>query len=338
MIGSIRIQIFNFGIEIFLKDEEIITKIKKDFDYFLVNSLNKSKKTLTIKASQVENYKIDQKLIATKQTENSIYYDHGEIRYNDYYGKALTIFNYNDESVEVKYKTNNIAHELLYLLVLSRSGKYCDLHGYHKIHASAVSYNNKNLIYMMPSKGGKSTMLMELLRDEDVKIISDDTPVVNRWGRLYCFPLRIGHESDNKLFNYFPYLRDENLYEFKRSNYSKKFLVSTSELKNKIEVGEKAILVVGFRSTNENPELKKTSKLRMLKELQTHMIAGIGLPMIVEYFLQNSLIDHVRNSKILLSRILSSLFLLKKSDCYFLYTSSNTRDNSRKIMELLNEE
>ena len=47
----------------------------------------------------------------------------------------------------------------------------------------------------------------------------------------------------------------------------------------------------------------------MLLFLKTHLIVGVGLPMVIEYFLQGTFKDHITNLKILFLILLWSCFI-----------------------------
>lgn len=333
--SKLYLNIMGFTVQVITDEKEIYEKIKMDFSTFV--SQSRKKNILNIETTKQEDLKniIPSDLVATKQTQNSITYDTKAIRYNDFYSQAVSVFDYENENANIYYSTSKILHELIYLLILSRSGKYMDLHGLHKVHACGISKNNKNLIVMMPSKGGKTTTYLNFLKDENVNIISDDTPVINTWGEVKPFALRLGVEAIQDLVEAFPYLREEDIYEFERKYYNKKYLVQPSSLRNKVKVGEETILVVGFRSTYNKPLLKKISKIVMYKEVMTHMIFGIGLPMVVEYFLENTFVDMIKNMRIFLSRLLCAFNLIRKSKCYSLYTSSDISQNTKLLLELV---
>lgn len=336
-MDELKLNIYGFFIQIKSVDQEVLKKLKKDFNYFVVKEETKVEKTLSIKIQDHEEHLIPRNLKATKQTSNSIYFDKGNKRYNDYYGKATTIFNYKTETVDVYFKNKSFLHEITYLLILSRSAKFMDSVGLHKIHACSVKLNKKNIVFMMGSKGGKSTLFLELIRTSDIKIISDDTPVVDRFGNIRPFPLRIGIEDKNKIFSYFPYLRDEDTYEFKREYYSKKYLVPINALKNEVSVGLKTALIQGVRTTRDKPLLKKISRLEMFKFLIGHMIVGVGLPIILEYFIEHNLKDHLRNTKNLFSRIKTAILLLVKSETYIYYMSDNVVLNGTYLKDFFDE-
>ena len=86
-------------------------------------------------------------------------YDQGNIRFNDYYGKALTIYNYEHELGEIYSNDLHKLHEICYLSILSRVGKKLDMRGYHKVHAFGIVKNGKALMGVMPGKGGKNDSL-----------------------------------------------------------------------------------------------------------------------------------------------------------------------------------
>ena len=337
-LNKLILKIINFHVELSIDSQTILDEIEKDFSYFKIGNLDKiTDFNLRVNCSLVDKYNLPNGLIAKKQSQNSITYDIGNIRYNDYYGEALTKIDYKKNIVEIVYKNEPLAHEILYLVILSRTTKYLDAQGYHKIHASAFTYNNFNIFFMMPSKGGKSTMLLEMLRNPEVGLISDDTPVVNRRGEIIPFPLRLGNDDKNKIINYFPYLRDEDISLFKRKYYFDKYLVDIKRIKNKILTKEKTILVAGYRSTNIAPEIEQISKMKMLSELKTHLIIGVGLPMVIEYFIENTLNDHLKNLRILFSRFFTAIILLRKSECYRIALSGNPVENAQAIKRLIDE-
>ena len=48
-----------------------------------------------------------------------------------------------------------------------------------------VSKNGRSVIAMLPMKGGKTTLFSNLIKDKDVEIISDDTPIVTSDGHIH---------------------------------------------------------------------------------------------------------------------------------------------------------
>lgn len=334
---NLEFNIYFFQVGINSDTHKPIDKIALDFEYFVDRSKVKTLKRLEIKILSGKDFKLPEGLVANKQTQNSITYKQGNITFNDYYGKAIVEFDYSKEKAKIYYYDESFIHEITYLLILSRSGKFLDRKGYHKIHAACFGLGNNDIVLTLPSKGGKTTTLLEMLRVPKTRLISDDSPLVDSGGKLMPFPLRLGLSNKNKIFSYFPYLRGEDLYEFERSYFEKKYLIPINKLQNPVSLGIKQVLVNGKRTTNSKSILKKVSKYRMFKFLVEHMIIGLGLPMIIEYFLRNSIKDHFVNIKILFSRIKTAIFLLKKSDCYIYYMSNDPIESGKYLREFFSE-
>ena len=191
---------------------------------------------------------------------------------------------------------------------------------------------------MMPSKGGKTTLFMDLLSDERTSIISDDTPVVNRLGNLKAFPLRIGSESKNTLFNSFPYISEKSIYEFDRLYFSKKYLLGLKHLKNKVFVSSgRTLFLIGYRSTTKMPKVFKLNRWQFFKELFHHMVIGVGLPMVIEHFFRLGWRDSLTNLKIFFSRLLTAFVITLRHDSYLIEMSQSRTENLKAVRVLLDE-
>ena len=214
-----------------------------------------------------------------------------------------------------------------------------DHRGFHKIHACAFRLDNTDMVVMMPSKGGKSTILMDMLMDPEVQILSDDSPVVSRNGHIQPFPLRLGAEVSNDLIKRFPYLQPKDLYSFERLYYSPKYLVDIQKIKNKVasSKAQRQILLTGVRSTNTHAHCLPIGRLKMLRHLLRHMIIGMGLPMIIEHFLRSGFKDHLLNVYILFSRFYSAIVLICRSECYEVYLCSDKMKNRQVLVDLASE-
>lgn len=278
--------------------------------------------------------KIDQSLPDTKvipqylsrmQSLNSITYQEGQIRYNDYYGKLISIFDYDHETSTIISMDLDKTHEVAYLLILSRVGKKLDLKGLHKLHAFAISYRDNALVCMMPTKGGKSTLLMNLLKDPEIKMISDDIPLFNVKGEILPFPIKIGLDHYS---NTLPVKDPEhNIYFLKREQYGLKTFISTAGLEEKVEKPgkkfKKVILVEAYRFNSATSTLKRNSLLKTYKGLMKHAVVGVGLPMIMEYFWEFGIKDFFIKAIIFLSRLFAALVFGIRSERFMLFLGKN---------------
>ena len=80
-----------------------------------------------------------------------------------------------------------LVYERFYLTVLARVGLLLDRRGLHRVHGLGVGSS----LILLPPGGGKSTLALELL-PRGLPLVSEDTPLLDRRGRLHPFPFRLG--------------------------------------------------------------------------------------------------------------------------------------------------
>lgn len=327
---------FNFcdeTVRVSSNSEKLLARLEKDFSYFKATELTPARFVIKANLDQIPDGIVPAK-VADRQSLNSLTFDHGEVRINDYYGKLLSVYDYAKENATLWSLDLEKLHEISYLLILSRVGKALDMRGLHKVHAMAFTLGNTSAIGMMPMKGGKSTLLANILRDQSVAIVSDDCPLINRSGKLLPFPLRLGVEKLAEEVGLKS--ASEFTYTLQRDFYGEKKLVSLAGLPHEIgRVGGHQVLFVGRRAPGMRPQLHRVSRLSMIKPLLYNMVIGVGLPMVMEYFWQNGFKDFVRKSFIALSRAWSALALLSKSECYQFWMSENPEENAEFLLREL---
>lgn len=264
------------------------------------------------------------------QSLQSMTYRVGHQSFNDYYRKALTIYDYREERGQLYSEDLHKLHEITYLMILSRVGKRLDLQGLHKLHAFGIVKNQTALLGIMPMKGGKSTHFLQFIQDPEVAILSDDTPLISRWGQVLPFPLRVGVEGDTPT----PLPGKAKAYQLRREHYGPKTLISIGELANPIGGNyQRCILFRGVRSNRDDCQIRPVSKLALLGDLIKFQVIGLGLPIILEYFWESGLRDLGRKSLIALSRFQAALLLLLRAKTYTVFMGTNPRENVRVMRE-----
>jgi hypothetical protein len=291
------------------ENHQLLNIIEKDFYFFKCRSeIVEPKNTFQLKVinqNAPENFIPE--IQTTTQSLSSLSFDLADNRYNDYYGELISKINFTKNEAVLYSDNFNKLHEVAYLIILSRVGKKLDLMGYHKLHAFAVAFGDIAVVCMMPMKGGKSTLLMELLKDPRAKMISDDIPLIDRHGNLIPFPIKIGLDKfNNEIEVENP---EENIYQMHRSQYGTKTLISIKGIKDKIvsptQKYRKVILIEAFRINSAHSYLGVPTWLKSFKGLFKHGIIGFGLPMVMEYFWENGLYDFMIKTTIFLSRLQS---------------------------------
>ena len=309
-----------------------------DFEYFLdehPEKISTKKIQLSIRSdisTTIPTDIIPKDLKPLFQRQNSITYEHNGIRYNDYYGHVVSLFNARRGEAFLTGTDLDKLYEVTYLLILSRSGKFADMSGIHKIHAFSIVHRGKGLICMQPMRGGKSTLFTEIVLNHDVEIGSDDTPLINDQGTLLSFPLRVSLEAiPPKLA-----LTDKDYYLMKREFFKSKFSLSLKKFAKPIsQECNQYIFVEAHRSTFESPKIVKMSRLRLFRRLFHHMVIGFGLPIIFEYFWESGYKDFFIKTFIFIKRFTLALKLTFTKDGYDFYLCSDSKKNADAILKLI---
>ncbi|MFA6237056.1 MAG: hypothetical protein WC635_06980 [Bacteriovorax sp.] len=329
------LNILGYIIKISSNDDNILSRLKMDFEYFLADSHGQNIVQLSINSELAVNKPtiiIPKNLTPLYQRQNSITYEEDGVRYNDYYGIVVSEFNAEKKTAFISGIDLDKLYEITYLLILSRSAKFADVAGFHKIHAFSIVQNGKGLICMQPMRGGKSTLFTQIVLNHNVEIGSDDTPVLNQRGQLLAFPLRVSLDVIPPGLG----LTDKDFYLMKREFYKAKYSLSLKNFNKKIsEVCNDFVFVEAHRSTFDEPRLVKMSRLRLLKRLFQHMVIGFGLPIIFEYFWESGSKDFFIKTTIFMKRFLLSLKLVFTKKSYDLYLCSDSKKNAEAILSLV---
>jgi hypothetical protein len=337
-LSSLRLNFWGISVSINSDWSELIDVLTKDFWSYIIHE----------KSSQVdfdlaldiiktdEPIFIPEGLVASMQTQNAITYDIGDVRYCNYYSKAFSEINLKTNRARVHGIEFDKIHEIAYLLILSRVGKKLDLQGLHKLHAFAVSFNDIAFVCMMPSKGGKSTLLVELLKDPRIKMISDDIPLIDSKGRVHSFALKIGLDQIPPELEVVE--KDKNVYSIKREAFGEKKLVCTRGIQDRVEsskIFKKIILAEGVRFNSDHSVLTAASWPFIMKGLFKHGVIGVGSPIVIEYFWESGVGDFWTKTKIFFKRLIGFFLLSLRAKKMKLLSGKEPSHTSKVIIDLL---
>ena len=261
---------------------------------------------------------------ARMQLPASVVYDAGGARWVDYHSQARVRLE--GDRAEAWGRDPVRLAEIVYLLALSRIGERHDRLGLHRLHALAFSLHGRTCAVLLPEGGGKSTLALALLANPEVRLLSEDTPLVAPGGRILPFPLRIAVRDGTPLP--FP---AEHVRTFTRARHGTKQVLDLEAFRDRI--GEAAVLtdlLVGLRSTGE-PGVEPLPALALLPALSANLVFGLGLPQVVEYFLRGGLADVPGKSGIAFSRFGTALGLLRRARLGRLVLGTDAAENARTV-------
>lgn len=318
-------------------DGEVLSRVKKDFWYFAADPPPPASTRLEIVARRkVPDYSSLPALRATIYTPRNICYTSGDITYIDYFGKALGVFDRSTRRLEIASKNIHVLHEVVYLAMLSQVGAQLERLGMHRMHALAFGRGEECAVFMMPSGCGKTTLGMEILRHSDsLQLVSDDSPLISRNGRVSPFPLRWGVLSDPR-----PTIDDEHVYYVERMEFAPKYLISLAAYESSVARGSfrPRFIFVGDRSLGKGCEIRRVGFIVGFRACVRHMIVGVGLYQGLEFLLQNSILDLTRSSGIFVSRALAAVSVLRRAQVYSVTLGRNPKHNAEVITEFLHRQ
>lgn len=310
-------------------EEAILKKLQEEFHFFLQDQADKVHTSIELfKEVQPEL----PSMVAVKVLETCNVYRMGSRQYIDYRGKALTIWDHQEDMVRIYSLEAERLYEIAFLAIHSILGQELDLKGMCRVHALGVSINHVNAVVMLPSKGGKSTLLQHLLENSDVRIISDDMPLIDLNGNVHPFPSKISVETKPEDGP----LSELSWTEFIRTQYPPKWTAGLSQLANRIDTNSfnnKTLLIAGFRLSSGESILTPVPKWKMLKPITEHMIIGLGLPQIFEMFVKFQFTDVFKLALHAFMRTFCALQLIRKAKCFYLYMGADRAYNARLVSD-----
>jgi hypothetical protein len=321
---SVDFDFYGLKLQVQGDDEETVDDMRRDFSYFEVPP---GPAQVTIEVfNRRPPFDSLPNLSASFYSTRNICYRGKESIYADYFGRALTIFNPKTKSHQIFSQDADLRHEIGYLAVLFTAGQFLDSKHIHRVHALGLSFKGKAILVLLPMGGGKSTLALQLLQSEEIKLLSEDSPLISRRGQILPFPLRIGVTPGDELN-----IPDRYLREFKRVDFGPKVLIDIEYFADKISsVSEPWIILLGQRSLGLGSRIEPASKLSATKEFVKNAVVGLGLHQGVEYILQTSPLEIWGKSGLALSRLRNSLKVVSRSKIYR-YVIGRDRERNREV-------
>lgn len=309
---------YDVGLSVASSSHDLLDTLARDFHYFVGPApTRKVRVEATLAPPPWERIPIQ---FASRITPNAAIYDRGNVRFNDYRGEALAIYDFSSEEGEVWSENADLLYEITYLLCLSRIGEIHDLQRIHRVHALGIAVGKKGALILLPESGGKSTLCMEMLRHPEVRLLSDDTPLVSH-GKLYPFPTRIGIRGAGSTGIDPQYLRT-----MRRRNREPKTLLDVRYFQDRIasETSPDAV-IVGARRNGNDSWIEPISAAKAVPALVADLVFGLGLPQVVEFFLRAGSSDVLHKFSIVSFRLGAVVNLLWREQSVIVSRSVVTR-------------
>jgi hypothetical protein len=266
---------------------------------------------------------------ASVYTPRNVVYRDGGRRILDFGGRGIGIYEPGSRRFTMTSESADLLYEAGYLFLLSQIGQEADRRGMSRVHAAAMSYNGRAILAMLPMGGGKSTLAAALLRHEKLRILSDDSPFLDRSGRVHAFPLRLGLLKGQEHT-----VPADQVRVIDRMEFGPKYLVNYSYFAGRVEaVAEPGLLLIGRRTLAAKGRLEEASYQTAMASMVPHSIVGLGLFQGLEYLLERSAGELAGKVGVGLSRARNAHRLVRRSHCFILHMGRDPEQNAQLVLD-----
>lgn len=251
----------------------------------------------------------------------------------DYSGRAAAVFDRAADRITISGTAAPLVHEAAYHFLLSRAGLHLDAIGMPRLHALALSSPAGATAVMLPSGGGKTTLALRALRSAPgVRLISEDTPLLDRGGNLHPFVLRIGldpAEAED--------LGLSGLRRIERMEFHPKVALEVERFADRVETEPRPLrhLVIGRRVLGTDARLLPAPLGRAIGPLLREAVIGVGVYQGMEFVLQRGARDVLANAPIAVRRAARCAAALRDARVWILEAGSDREANLEALRPLL---
>jgi hypothetical protein len=235
-------------------------------------------------------------------TPRNVVYQVGDRTIVEYFGRAITVLDRDRSRVLIQGDDEGLVHEAAYQFMLSRVGTHIDSMGWTRLHGLGLTGGSGATVVMMPSGGGKTTLALRALQepaDSGVRLLSEDTPLLDRHGVLHPFVLRIGVNETNAAR-----LGVDSPRRLERMEFKPKVAIEVETFADRIESRPQPLrnLVIGRRSLGDESRLERIPRRAAIGPMLREAVIGVGVYQGMEFVLQHGMRDTAGKAGTALSR------------------------------------
>lgn len=270
--------------------------------------------------------------LASFVTPRNVVYQVGGLTVVDYSGRAVAVVDRASGRAELRGEDEHIVREAAYLFLLSRIGEHLDRRQLARVHGLGLAGAQGAVVVLLPSGGGKSTLALRALRDDRARLLSEDSPLVDRRGQVHPFPLRIGvNETDASL------LPPGRVRRLERMEFHPKLVLDTESFADRIEPAPQPLahIVVGRRALGPGARLERVGRGGAVGPLLREAVVGVGIYQGMEFVLQRGMRDVAGKLDVAFGRAWCCASALRRAQTWRLTIGSDHEQNWEALLPLL---
>jgi hypothetical protein len=273
-------------------------------------------------------------LRSTFVTPRNVVYQDDETTVVDYFGRAVSVLDRRRSHIVIQGEGVHLVHEAAYHYLLSRIGEHLDARRLLRLHALGLSGPGGAIAVMLPSGGGKSTLALRALREPETRLLSEDSPLIDRLGSAHPFPLRIGiNATDAEL------LPDGEGRRLERMESHPKLALEVEAFADQIEPKARPLrhLVIGSRTLGRSSRLEALPRRAAAGPLLREAVVGLGIYQGMEFVLQRGMRDVAGKLGTLVTRSLCAGGALAHARVWRLWVGRDHERNWQTVRGLLHD-
>jgi hypothetical protein len=304
-----------------------IESLAKDFAFF--QSAPAGQERLIEVLEEEPDYAVPPVCDASICTPRNVVYRNGRMAWLDYHGRGLGMHDSDSGVFRMASRDPHLLYEACYLFLLSEISRYLDKRRLHRIHALATSLNGRAILVLLPMSGGKSTLAAHLLRHEDVRLMSDDSPYVDASGRVHAFPLHVGLVSGAECE-----APERHRRTIHRMEFGPKVLVNYEYFADRVcASADPGIVFLGRRTLSPDCRIEPAGMTAGVRAMISNSVVGLGLFHGLEFILERSAWELLAKFNVAFSRLMNCLRLLHRSELRFLHLGRDPEANAAAVVE-----
>jgi hypothetical protein len=251
-------------------------------------------------ARRAPDYEAHGSLTASFVTPRNVVYQSKGVTLVDYFGRALLTYDRRARAATIEGEDEHLVREAGYLFLMSRIGEHFDECGLVRLHSLGLSGAHGGVAVLLPSGGGKSTLAVRALAADGVRILSEDTPLLDRAGVLHPFVLRLGiNEIDADK------VPSGEIQRIERMEFHPKLVLSIEAFADQIEQRPQPLrdIVIGRRAIGSEARLDELPRRSAAGTLLREAVIGVGVYQGMEFVLQRGMRDVISKGGVFASRV-----------------------------------
>ena len=251
----------------------------------------------------------------------------------DYFGRAVLVIDRRGGPVVVQGEDPHLVREAANNFLISRIGEHLNARGLVRLHALGLAGADGAVAIVMPSGGGKSTLALRAIETDDCKVLSEDSPLLDRHGMVHPFPLRIGVNPTDA--HHIP--AGHTVRTLERIEFHPKLALDVESYADRIEEAPQPLhhLVIGRRTLDRTGRLEALGHVQSVGPLVREAVVGVGVYQGMEFVLQRGWSDVVGKSGTAVRRALIVGAAVQRARVWRLWVGRDRESNWDALRRLL---